>query len=102
MEVLHGTEDRGDAERDAGLYRAIDPKSFVFDPRLGAAGNVDLNRPAIYGSINKAYSGRLTWQATPRNKVAFYGANQPRRNDLFLSGTRSFEAAVNQDIRQNR
>ena len=92
----------GQHEEIVGMYHAIDPTSFVFDPRLGAAGNVDLSRPAVYESINKAYSGRLTWQATPRNKVAFYGANQPRRNGLFLSGTRSFEAAVDQDIKHNR
>ena len=92
----------GQHEEIVGMYRAIDPKSFVFDPRLGAAGNVDLSQPAVYRSINKAYSGRLTWQASERNKIAFYGANQPRRNDLFLSGTRSFEVAVDQDIKQNR
>lgn len=92
----------GQHEEIIGMYHAIDPKSFVFDPRLGAAGNVDLSRPAVYEAINKAYSGRLTWQATPRNKLAFYGAHQPRRNGLFLSGTRSFEASVDQDIRHNR
>ncbi len=39
----------GQNEEIVGMYRPIDPRSFVFDPRLGAAGNVDLNRPAIYG-----------------------------------------------------
>jgi len=92
----------GQREEIVGMYRAIDPKAFVFDPRLGAAGNVDLNQPAVYRSVNKAYSGRVTWQASEKNKIAFYGANQPRRNDLFLSGTRSFEAAVDQNIKQNR
>jgi hypothetical protein len=92
----------GQHEEIVGMYHAIDPKSFVFDPRLGAAGNVDLSQPAVYESVNKAYSGRLTWQATPRNKLAFYGANQPRRNGLFLSGTRSLEAAVDQNIKHNR
>ena len=92
----------GQHEEIVGMYHAIDPTSFVFNPRLGAAGNADLSRPAIYESINKAYSGRVTWQATAKNKVALYAAHQPRRNGLFLSGTRSFEAAVDQDIKQNR
>ena len=93
----------GQHEEITGMYHAIDPKSFVFDPRLGAAGNVDLSRPAVYEPVNSSYSGRVTWQATPRNKFSFYAANQPRdQYGLFMSGTRSFEASVDQNIRHNR
>jgi hypothetical protein len=93
----------GQQEEVTGMFHAIDPSSFVFNPLLGAAGNVDLNRPAAFEPKNKAYSGRVTWQATPRNKLALYAAHQPRRQlGLFMSGTRSFEASTDQNITTNR
>ena len=93
----------GQEEEVTGMFQAINPLSFVFNPALGAAGNVDLNKPAAFQPVNKAYSGRLTWQATPRNKFAIYAAHQPRRQlGLFMSGTRSLEASIDQQITTNR
>ena len=61
---------------------------------LGAAGNVDLNQPAIYDSWVRSYSARATWQINSKNKVSLYGAYQPREQfPQFLSATRSFEAS---------
>ena len=81
-------------EQVTGMFRAIDPFSFTFNPALGAAGNADLSRPAIYDSFVRSYSARLTWQIDGKNKVSLYGAHQPRRQfPQFLSATRSFEAS---------
>ena len=89
----------GGQDQISGMFEAIDPRSFVFDPTKGVAGNVDVNRPAITEQNNASYSGRVTWQASPRNKFAIYYANQPRRtNGTFTSGTQAFEAARNEDI----
>ena len=61
------------AEKEApGSFHAIDPLGFVWNPRLGAAGNVDESRPTIDDLGHEYYSGRLTWQATERNKLSFY------------------------------
>ena len=68
----------GKAEQVAGMFRMIDPRAFVFDPRLGVAGNADPTKPAYNTESNRSYGTRLTWQATPRNKFGFYLANQPR------------------------
>jgi hypothetical protein len=85
----------GQREQVTGMFRPIDPLSFTFNPRLGAAGNVDLSRPAIYDSWVRSYSLRLTWQATEKHKFSVYGAHQPRtQNPQAVSGTRSFEAAM--------
>jgi hypothetical protein len=84
----------GQREQVTGMYRPIDPLSFVFNPRLGAAGNADLTRPAVYDSWVRSYGLRLTWQATQKHKFSFYGAHQPREQfPQFLSGTRSYEAS---------
>jgi len=84
----------GQREQVTGMFRAIDPRSFVFNPRLGAAGNVDLSRPAIYDSWVRSYGLRLTWQATSKHKFSAYGAHQPReQNPKMVSGTRSYESA---------
>jgi Carboxypeptidase regulatory-like domain len=89
----------GEFEQIAGMYEAIDPRSFVFNPALGAAGNVDLSRPAIFEQANQAYGTRFTWQATPRNRFAIYLADQPRSTDgVFTSGTQAFEASRAEDI----
>jgi hypothetical protein len=93
------TRNWGGQDQIAGMFEAIDPRSFVFDPTKGAAGNVDLSRPAITEQKNASYSGRITWQLSPRNKVAAYYANQPRwTNGTFTSGTQAFEAARNENI----
>ena len=84
----------GQREQVTGMFRPIDPFSFTFNPTLGAAGNVDLSRPAIYDSWVRSYGLRLTWQATQKHKFSVYGAHQPRtQNPQFVSGTRSYEAS---------
>lgn len=86
-----------------GMFRPIDPLSFVFNPALGAAGNVDLNRPAIYDSWVRSYGLRLTWQAHPKHKFSAYVAHQPRsQNPQSISATRSFEGAMLQTVKLNR
>ena len=60
------------------MFRMIEPRAFVFDPRLGIAGNADPTKPAYNTESNRSYGTRLTWQATQRNKFGFYVANQPR------------------------
>ncbi len=81
-------------EQVTGMFRPIDPFSFTFNPALGAAGNVDLNQPAIYDSWVRSFSGRVTWQVNQKNKVSLYGAHQPReQNPQMISATRSFEAS---------
>ncbi len=86
-----------------GMFRPIDPLSWVFNPALGAAGNVDLSQPAIYDSWARSYGLRLTWQADAKNKFSVYVAHQPRQqNPQSISSTRSFEAAMLQNVTLNR
>jgi hypothetical protein len=90
-------------EEVIGMYFAVDPKSFLFDPKLGAAGNVDLNRPGYNEAANYWYNTRLTWQATARNKLAIYWSEQPRHtHGTFVTGTRSMEAGRSQFFNMNR
>src|SRR5262245_62129905 len=89
----------GEQETVAGAFRPVDPTSFVYNPSLGAAGNVDLNRPNLYTHWNTHVSGRLTWQANQTNKFSFYANTQPREQlGMGISGTRVFEAAVDQRL----
>ena len=93
----------GIADEITGMYHAIDPASFTFDARLGADGNADLNEPGVLDSYHHAVSGRLTYQVTPRNKLAAYYSYQPRGQDgLLMSGTWSYEAAWDSKIRKER
>ena len=93
----------GIAEEITGMFHATDPESFTFNPALGAAGNVNLDEPGVLDSYHHAVSGRLTLQATPRNKLAFYYSYQPRGQDgLLMSGTWSYEAAWDSKIRRER
>jgi hypothetical protein len=93
----------GHNEEVVGMYQAIDRTSFVFDPRLGAAGNVDVNKPAYNLAGNFFNNTRVTWQATPKNKFSFYFSWQPRHTDgTFVTGTRSMEAGRSQSWYQNQ
>jgi hypothetical protein len=59
-----------------GAYYAKDPLANTYAP--------DLSRPALFESYRHWEDLRLTWQASPRNKVAFFGSNanevQPHSN----------------------
>ena len=93
----------GIADEITGAYHAIDPLSFTFNPRLGAEGNADLNMPGVLDSYHHAVSGRLTYQITPRNKLAAYYSYQPRGQDgLLMSGTWAYEGAWDSKIRKER
>ena len=93
----------GIEEEMTGMFHSIDPEAFNFNASLGAAGNADLNKPAVLDSYHHAISGRLTYQATPRNKFAFYYSYQPRGQDgLLMSGLWNYDAAWDSKIRQER
>jgi hypothetical protein len=60
----------------ANLYynkNAGDPTKWNYDPDLGAQAYTQIIQPDI--------NGRLTWQATPKNKIGFFHTHQPR--DVF-------------------
>lgn len=81
-------------EQVTGMFRPIDPLSFTFNPRLGAEGNADLSKPAIFDSWLRSYGLRLTWQANSKNRFSVYAAHQANgQTPQFMSGTRSYEAA---------
>src|SRR5262249_17934612 len=81
-------------EQITGMFRPIDPLSFRFNPAQGAAGNADVNQPAIYDSWVRSYGARLTWQINAKNKISGYASHQPRRQfPQMISATRSFEAS---------
>jgi len=89
----------GEQETVAGAFHPIDPLSFVYNPRLGVAGNTDPARPNLYEHWNKHFSTRVTWQASPRNKLALYVSTQPRvQLGMGISGARVFEAAIRQEL----
>lgn len=93
----------GIADEITGAYHAIDPESFTFNSRLGADGNANLDEPGVLDSYHHAVSGRLTYQVTPRNKLAAYYSYQPRGQDgLLMSGTWTYEAAWDSKIRKER
>jgi hypothetical protein len=89
----------GEGETIAGVYRPIDPLSFIYNPTLGAAGNQDLSRPVVYDIWTQHYSTRLTWQANAKNKFSFYINHQPReQKGQYLSATRVYEAGTDQRL----
>ncbi len=76
------------------MFRPIDPLSFVFNPALGAAGNVNVNDPAFFDSWLQSYGLRFTWQAAQKHRLSLYAAHQPNgQTPQFISATRSYEAA---------
>ena len=76
------------AESDAGIHFDTDPLDWVYTPDLS-------RKTASEKIIDKNYSLRLTWQATPRNKISAYFDHQPKDwlNRLILAGNRSPEAS---------
>ena len=52
------------------MWYDVDPHDVVYTP--------DLSRPAIEESWDTQVGLRLTWQATPSNKLSFYGSDQDR------------------------
>ena len=53
----------------AGVYYDYDPVAWVYTP--------DLSRPVVARILDKEVNTRLTWQATPKNKISAFYAVQP-------------------------
>jgi hypothetical protein len=79
----------------AGLYEnknAGDPTKWNYEP--------DLDRRAYQPLIQRSFNTRVTWQVSPRNKVAFFGEHQYRVWEQ-LSPTISYESATKYDFPEN-
>jgi hypothetical protein len=79
----------------AGLYEnknAGDPTKWTYEP--------DLSRRAILPLVQKSVNTRLTWQISPRNKVAGFVEHQYRVWEQ-LGPTLSYESATKYDFPEN-
>jgi Carboxypeptidase regulatory-like domain len=79
----------------AGLYEnqnAGDPTKWTYEP--------DLSRRAFQPLIQQSFNTRVTWQVSPRNKVAFFGEHQYRVWEQ-LTPTISYESATKYDFPEN-
>lgn len=89
----------GAEKEQPGSFHSIDPLAYMWNPRLGAAGNVDESRPTVDDLGHEMYSGRLTWQASERNKLGFYASNHQWAQDgLLATSTISYEGAWLSDV----
>jgi hypothetical protein len=79
----------------AGLYEnknAGDPTKWTYEP--------DLSRRAFQPLVQRSFNTRMTWQISPRNKVAVFGEHQYRVWEQ-LSPTLSYESATKYDFPEN-
>ena len=79
----------------AGLYEnknAGDPTKWTYEP--------DLDRRAFQPLIQRSFNTRLTWQLSPRNKIAVFGEHQYRVWEQ-LTPTLSYESATKYDFPEN-
>jgi hypothetical protein len=79
----------------AGLYENLnagDPTKWTYEP--------DLSRRAFQPLIQQSFNTRVTWQVSPRNKVAFFGEHQYRVWEQ-LTPTISYESATKYDFPEN-
>ena len=79
----------------AGLYEnknAGDPAKWAYEP--------DLDRPAFQPLIQRSFNTRLTWQVSPRNKIAIFGEHQYRVWEQ-LTPLISYESATKYDFPEN-
>jgi hypothetical protein len=79
----------------AGLYEnknAGDPTKWAYEP--------DLSRRAFQPLIQRSFNTRLTWQLSPRNKIAVFGEHQYRVWEQ-LTPTISYESATKYDFPEN-
>jgi hypothetical protein len=61
----------GSTEQPAGAFYAVDPYSLLFTP--------DSSRgPATNPQWTRSFNGRITWQASQKNKVALYSDHNSR------------------------
>jgi hypothetical protein len=79
----------------AGLFYPKNPLAFRYED--------DLSRPAYDEQWISTASGRLTWQATPKNKLTAYLATQPYCQCFqFIGFSLSPEAAIYQTVHKNQ
>ena len=79
----------------AGLYEnknAGDPTKWAYEP--------DLDRRAFQPLVQRSFNTRLTWQLSPRNKIAVFGEHQYRVWEQ-LTPTLSYESATKYDFPEN-
>jgi len=79
----------------AGLYEnknAGDPTKWSYEP--------DLDHRAYQPLIQRSFNTRMTWQLSPRNKIAVFGEHQYRVWEQ-LSPTLSYESATKYDFPEN-
>lgn len=79
----------------AGLYEnknAGDPTKWTYEP--------DLTRRAFQPLVQRSQNTRLTWQVSPRNKIAVFGEHQYRVWEQ-LGPTLSYESATKYDFPEN-
>ena len=79
----------------AGLFvnkNAGDPTKWNYEP--------DQSQRAFSPLIQKSFNTRLTWQISPRNKLAFFGEHQYRVWEQ-LSPTIAYESATKYDFPEN-
>jgi hypothetical protein len=79
----------------AGLYEnknAGDPTKWSYEP--------DLSRRAFSPLVQRSFNTRLTWQLSPRNRIAVFGEHQYRVWEQ-LSPTIAYESATKYDFPEN-
>jgi hypothetical protein len=79
----------------AGLYEnknAGDPTKWTYEP--------DLDRRAYQPLVQRSFNTRLTFQISPKNKIAVFGEHQYRVWEQ-LSPTLSYESATKYDFPEN-
>src|SRR5688572_9701520 len=79
----------------AGLYEnknAGDPTKWAYEP--------DLDRRAFQPLVQRSFNTRLTWQVSPRNKIAIFGEHQYRVWEQ-LTPLISYESATKYDFPEN-
>jgi hypothetical protein len=84
----------GNYDRPPGAFFMTDPLAYVYTP--------DLTRPGVNETWNRSENLRLTWQASPRNKITGYFDDQQRCTCHWTeSSTRSPEAATVYSVTPN-
>lgn len=79
----------------AGMYYDLNPEDYIYTP--------DLSRQATRDGPTNTFGGRLTWQASLKNRLSIYGNHQPRYQDHFgITATRAPEATSIQKVLVNR
>lgn len=78
-----------------GSYENLTPGAWTYTP--------DFSRPSTATITDPDYSGRLTWQATAKDKVSVFASTQPRTMNLgFELSTVANEATTVQTYPPNR